>query len=228
MTARHEWLPRLREVFDGRPVAWAGPRAVGDYDGRERTLDVFNADARDQLDLLTRFRGLRPEIEAALGGPIIVLFHTTTETTRLYPEIVARHVEQQMEELVRRLVDLLPGAHVERRRGDLHEPDIVVSMQDRRVLIQCDATFGYTIHSIDTSSLPGDPDFRTASVERASQSVRLLVLEPEDDARFVADLKTIPERHPANASAIVEDPSDLKVKDQVVEVKGKQPPRKAA
>ena len=54
------------------------------------------------------------------------------------------------------------------------------------------------------------------------------MLEPEDDARFVADLKTIPERHPGNASAIVEDPSDLKVKDQVVEVKGKQPPRKAA
>jgi hypothetical protein len=88
MTVRDEWLPRLREVFGGRPVAWAGSRAVGDYDGRERTLDVFNADARDQLNLLTRFRGLRPEIEAALGGPIIVLFHTTAETTRLYPEIL--------------------------------------------------------------------------------------------------------------------------------------------
>src|SRR3954469_3993633 len=87
MTARHEWLPRLREVFDGRPVDWAGPRAVGDYEGRERTLDVFNADARDQLELLTRFRAVRPEIEAALGGPIIVLFHTPAETIRLYPEI---------------------------------------------------------------------------------------------------------------------------------------------
>lgn len=87
MTARDEWLPRLRDVFGGRPVAWAGVRAVGDYDGRERTLDVFNADARDQLELLTRFRGLRSEVEAALDGPIIVLFHTTAETTRLYPEI---------------------------------------------------------------------------------------------------------------------------------------------
>jgi hypothetical protein len=228
MTARHEWLPRLREVFDGRPVAWAGLRAVGDYDGRERTLDVFNADARDQLDLLTRFRGLRSEIEAALGGSIIVLFHTTTETTRLYAEVVARHVEQELEELVRRLVELLPGAHVERRRGALHEPAIVVSIQDRRVLIQCDATSGYTIHLIDTSSLSGDPDFRTTSVERAAQSVRLLVLEPEEDARFAADLKTIPERRPANDGEIVADPSDLKVEDQAVEVKGKQPPRKAA
>ena len=87
MMAREEWLPRLRDVFGGRPIAWAGLRAVGDYDGRERTLDVFNADARDQLELLTRFRPLRPEVEAALGGPIIVLFHTTAETTRLYPEI---------------------------------------------------------------------------------------------------------------------------------------------
>src|SRR5215468_7063035 len=91
MTARDEWLPRLRDVFDGRPVAWGGSRAVGDYDGRERTLDVFNADARNQLELLTRSRTLRPEIEAALGGPIIVLFHTTAGTTRLYtrdPELV--------------------------------------------------------------------------------------------------------------------------------------------
>jgi hypothetical protein len=101
MTARDEWLPRLREVFEGRPVAWAGSRAVGDYDGRERTLDVFNADARDQLDLLTRFRDLRPEIEAALGGPIIVLFHTTRETTRLYPE-------RQMEALVDRPLRVAP------------------------------------------------------------------------------------------------------------------------
>ena len=227
MTAHDEWLPRLREVFDGRPVGWAGSRAVRDYDGRERTLDVFNADARDQLDLLTRFRRLRPAIEVALGGPVIVLFHTTTETTRLYPGIVARHLEQQAEELVRRLVDLLPGARIERKRGALHEPHIVVSMQDRRVLVECDATFGYTIHLIDTSGPPGDPEFRTANVERASQSVRLLVLEPEDDARFVADLEAIPERHLANANA-VEDPSDLKVNDQVVEVKGKNPPRKKA
>jgi hypothetical protein len=87
MMARDEWLPRLRDVFDGRPVAWAGVRAVGDYDGRERALDVFNADARDQLELLTRFRSLRSEVEAALGGSLIVLFHTTAETTRLYPEI---------------------------------------------------------------------------------------------------------------------------------------------
>jgi len=89
MMARDEWLPRLRDVFGGRPVAWADSRAVGDYDGRERALDVFNAEARDQLELLTRFRPLRPEIEAVLGGPIIVLFHTTAETTRLYPEIRA-------------------------------------------------------------------------------------------------------------------------------------------
>jgi hypothetical protein len=96
MMAPEEWLPRLREVFAGRPVAWAGARAVGDYDGRERTLDVFNVDARDQLDLLKRFRGVRPEIEAALGGPVIVLFHTTKETARLYPEVAARQIEQRI------------------------------------------------------------------------------------------------------------------------------------
>lgn len=85
MSLREEWLPRLREAFGGRAVAWAkATTTVGDYDGRERTLDVFNADAREQLDLLTRFRALRPGVEAALGGPVVVIFHTTVETARLY------------------------------------------------------------------------------------------------------------------------------------------------
>jgi hypothetical protein len=85
--ARDEWLPKLREVFDGRPVRWAKP--VGDFDGRERTLDVFYADAFDQIGLLKRFQTARAKLEEAVGGPVIVIFHTTRETERLYSDVVA-------------------------------------------------------------------------------------------------------------------------------------------
>ncbi|HET7501119.1 MAG TPA: hypothetical protein VFK02_08955 [Kofleriaceae bacterium] len=226
MTVRDQWLPRLRRAFDGRPVAWAGGRVIGDYDGRERTLDVFDADARDQLDLLTRFRALRSEIEAALGGPIIVLFHTTKETTRLFPNVGGlHHLEERVEALVHRLGEILPEAHVEHRRDNPYEPHIVIAMKDRKVLIRCDATAGYAIYLVDVASLEGEPDFRTTSVERAAQSVRLLM--PEDDA-FVAELKAIPERRPVDTGTIIEDPADLNVRDQVVEANGRQPPRRAA
>jgi hypothetical protein len=92
MTARDAWLPRLREIFGGRTVIWA-TNPVGDYDGRERTLEVFNADPSDQRPLLHQFRDVRSEVEAVVGGPVIVMFHTTKETRRLYAKIVACDLE---------------------------------------------------------------------------------------------------------------------------------------
>ena len=75
--------------MDGRPVRWAeAPNLVGDYDGRERTLEVFNADARDQRVLVRRLRPVREELELAAGGPVIVIFHTSAESARLYGDFV--------------------------------------------------------------------------------------------------------------------------------------------
>ena len=86
---REDLLPVIIAAFEGRPAGWAEAQALGDYDGRERTLEVFNADARDQLDLLTHFRSLRPEVERVAGGPVIVIFHTTKETIRLYANVTS-------------------------------------------------------------------------------------------------------------------------------------------
>lgn len=75
--------------MDGRPARWAEvSNLVGDYDGRERTLEVFNADAKDQRMLLRRLRPLREELELAAGGPVIVIFHTSVESVRLYRDFV--------------------------------------------------------------------------------------------------------------------------------------------
>lgn len=89
MASPRDHVPeRVSAVLGGRPTRWApADRLVGDYDGRERTLEIFDADPSDQRRLLRQLRSLRPEIEETVGGPLIVLFHTTIETARLYPEI---------------------------------------------------------------------------------------------------------------------------------------------
>jgi hypothetical protein len=60
---------------------------MGDYDGRDRTLDVFSVAACDQRPLLRKLRGERDRLERAVGGPLIVIFHTPEETARLYPGV---------------------------------------------------------------------------------------------------------------------------------------------
>jgi hypothetical protein len=64
---------------------------MGDYDGRERTLEVFNADSGEQRDILRRLRPIRSEIEPIVGGAVIVIFHTRNESARLYADFIASH-----------------------------------------------------------------------------------------------------------------------------------------
>jgi hypothetical protein len=75
-----------------RPVRWAPHElAVGDYDGRERTLEIFNAAAPDQLKLLRELRAVRAELAQAAGGPVVFIFHTPQESQRLYTEFLAKY-----------------------------------------------------------------------------------------------------------------------------------------
>jgi hypothetical protein len=93
MKGREDFLPRLVALMGGRPVRWAAsPQTIGDYDGRERTLEVFNADSVEQRDLLRRLRPIRSEIEPIVGGAVIVIFHTRSESERLYGEFIASHI----------------------------------------------------------------------------------------------------------------------------------------
>jgi hypothetical protein len=82
-----ELAMRISDALSGRPVRWA-KNVVGDYDGRDRTLEVFNADAREQRDLLRRLRPLQAEMAATAGGPVIVIFHTRDESARLYSDFI--------------------------------------------------------------------------------------------------------------------------------------------
>jgi len=55
------------------------------------TLDIFDAPARDQLMLLRQLRAIRDDIDAAAGSAVVFVFHTPSETERLYPELSAGH-----------------------------------------------------------------------------------------------------------------------------------------
>jgi hypothetical protein len=88
MLTREQIPERVSDLLEDRPARWMpSSRAVGNYDGRERTLEVFESDPREQLDLLHRLREICPDIEQAISGPLVVLFHTSAETQRLYPEV---------------------------------------------------------------------------------------------------------------------------------------------
>lgn len=225
---REELLPVIIAAFEGRPVRWAEAHALGDYDGRERTLEVFNADARDQLELLTRFRSLRPAVESVAGGPVIVIFHTTRETTRLYADVIAQYVEEQLKMLARRASELLPEAHVEfQAAGTSRAPGLVVRVDGRCVLIEYAGT-GFDIRLARQSFEDSDPDFRIVDLNRASRSIELLLSEEEEEARFAADLELVPDRDVVNTNSSIDDPPDLKVEDQRVETGMAQPPRKVA
>jgi len=77
---------RVSRLVD-RPVRWASG-VVGDYDGRDRTLEIFEADASEQRPLLRLLRPIRDEIHAAAGGPTAIIFHTRAESQRLYGEFL--------------------------------------------------------------------------------------------------------------------------------------------
>jgi hypothetical protein len=85
--AGDDLVRRISDLFNARPVRWA-QNVTGDYEGRDRTLEVFNADPAEQADLFRRLRPIRKEMEAFAGGPVIVIFHTRAESARLYSDFI--------------------------------------------------------------------------------------------------------------------------------------------
>jgi len=87
MMFEHHTVPQQVSALLGRrPVRWG--KMSGDYDGRERTLEVFEADAHEQRGLLRLLRPDRAELDAAAGGRLVIVFHTRVESRRLYADWV--------------------------------------------------------------------------------------------------------------------------------------------
>ena len=88
-------MSRLVAAFDGRPVRWAAAQ-LGDYDGRDRTLEVFNADPSEQRDLVRRLRPLRAALERDAGGPVVLVFHTRAQSAGHYAAFVEEALRSQV------------------------------------------------------------------------------------------------------------------------------------
>lgn len=118
-------------LMGDRPVRWAPPELRrGDYDGRECTLEVFLADAREQLGLLEAIgEDDWAKIEAAAGGPVVYIFHTTKESQERYAAFLLGFDEGQPvdakpaatnDEYRRRYVDKAAGQATPHRE-ELHD-----------------------------------------------------------------------------------------------------------
>ena len=231
MSAREEILQQIAEVLDGRPVRWADPsRFIGDYDGRDRTLEVFNADAHEQRGLLRSMRPIREELEAVAGGPVVVIFHTRAESSRLHSGFVTAHEDSApLRDLARRIRERLLGATVESVRVS-GKDSLQVELGSRSIAIVWDRQTGFDIRLVVEPFVGRDPDFRISDGERALLSVSMLLAEEAKDVGLADELEelVLPEPSAVNPDASIDAPPRLDFEDQIVGQGMKQPPRTAA
>ncbi len=86
MTSERESIRgRVCSLVEGRPVRWADERTtLGDFAGREWTLEIFDVPEDQQRELLARLWGLKELVWEQLHKSLTFIFHTPAETDRLY------------------------------------------------------------------------------------------------------------------------------------------------
>lgn len=66
------------------PLRWVDEEtSLGDFDGREVAVDVFNIRVSEQIDFLTRIRQVRDKIHEMIGHRGVFIFHSP-ESTRVH------------------------------------------------------------------------------------------------------------------------------------------------
>ena len=94
----------------GRAVRWCDARlSLGDFEGREHTLDVFDIPAAEQRDLNFDLRTVRRKASALFDAPVSFVFHTPEETSRLYAWVRS---PDQCDSASAAVVRLSVGSHI--------------------------------------------------------------------------------------------------------------------
>lgn len=106
MLDRDSVVERVSTLLGDRPVRWS--EMAGDYDGSECTLEVFEADAGEQRGLLRALRPVRAELEAAAGGPLVLVFHTRAESRRLYADVLSAWQRKRLAQRVAEWIEQPP------------------------------------------------------------------------------------------------------------------------
>lgn len=92
MLTRDEVPTRVSELMGGKVVRWKPldqpPFAF--FEGVERTLEVFDTEVRERRRLYDVLEPEWPELYAAAGGHIVLLFYNAEETARYFPDLSRR------------------------------------------------------------------------------------------------------------------------------------------
>jgi hypothetical protein len=77
---------QVSRIAGGRPTRWTDERtSLGDFDGREWTLEIFDVPVSESRALHARLWGLKKRVWKHLGHAMTTIFHTPEDTERFYP-----------------------------------------------------------------------------------------------------------------------------------------------
>jgi hypothetical protein len=69
----------------GRPVRWVDARtSLGDFDGREWTLELFDIPRNERRQLQDQLWALRKQVWERMGHSLVFIFHTPEATEQHY------------------------------------------------------------------------------------------------------------------------------------------------
>lgn len=90
------------------PLRWADEvTSLGDYDGRDLTIQVFNIPSERQREFHRSLREFRSELRREFGKPITFVFHTPEATRQYYAHLFSTTSGVVVDGEV--YVELLPG-----------------------------------------------------------------------------------------------------------------------
>ena len=104
---------QVRRVLGAdRPTRWVDARTtVGDFEGRDETIEVFDVESEKEWELFATLDSLATELETADSVRVGIVFHTPAATTEHYSwarsELQAKHVEDAV-----RAIAVFAGAPV--------------------------------------------------------------------------------------------------------------------
>lgn len=70
------------------PLRWADDQtSLGDFDGRDLAIDVFNIPPQEQRAFFSDLRSIRKELHQRLGHTVTFVFHTPEATAQYYTHL---------------------------------------------------------------------------------------------------------------------------------------------
>jgi hypothetical protein len=76
---------QVAQLAGGRPVRWTDARtSMGDFSGRDWTIEVFDVPAVEHQELREQLRELKREVRTRLGHAMTVILHTPENTQKYY------------------------------------------------------------------------------------------------------------------------------------------------